>query len=181
MVCEVAQFGVDRVGAASLPLAATSKSGLSSLRRNCRSHLGGLRSRGGPGCRNDFHDLRAADSRGEALLDGLHHLFDRLMGFGVDLVQVLAQPIDQACALLAHSRERKVTIRLRRVDAGIVVHLVDEAVDHVARLLRCNLIARLAATVSIRKKIDTLSVLSVSSRLEVLWIRKRPNATKNRC
>jgi len=151
LVRKVAQIAVDRVGAGSLTLPSTTESSLSRLRRNRRSHLGGLRRRGSPSCRNDLHNLRAADSRGEALLDSLHHLSDRFMGLCVDLVQVLAKSVHQAGALLAYPREGEVTIRLFGVGAGVLIHLVDEAIDHVPRLLGSYLIARLAAAISVRK------------------------------
>ncbi|WP_234714219.1 hypothetical protein [Mycolicibacterium chlorophenolicum] len=101
---------------------------------------GGDFGRFGHGCGasggDDLHDFHAGQScLHDAGLDPLHDLLDGAVCFCVDLVEVLAEAVDEACALLAHTCKREVPIGLAGVGGGVAVAFGAESVDRVAGLL----------------------------------------------
>lgn len=179
LILQCFQLGVDR-RSTRFPSRRCADADLGACGGDSGSHLGGCGRCGAASRGYDAHDLGAADRCWEALLDGLHHLGDLFVRVGVDLVEVFAQPVGQACAFFSCSFDREILIGLASVCGGVAVALIAEAIDRVAGLVGGSLITSTPAGVGILKKPHTLCLLHIGRRLEILGVGTGPDRTHNR-
>ncbi|WP_236724694.1 hypothetical protein [Mycobacterium avium] len=65
----------------------------------------------------------------------MHDLLDGTVCFRVDLVEILSEAVDEACALLTRAFERKVAVSPPGEVGGFAVAVLAEPVDRLTGLL----------------------------------------------